>query len=532
MCHPPRGDAPDACIRTSVGANSRRIAPAPGDDSPLGWSPDGQFILIRTDRFSESVYNHDIAVVNVATGEFRNLSRDPYLSTSARWSPDGTRIAYASHGPAGDSLHVVTFAGERITAMSLDGESQLAWSPDGRLLAVLSHAAARAREAALALFEPDSARAHGPVLRVTRTSSLAWSPDGRRLIVSEHFNRERPSILHVLHRNAGSVEPEFDIEFDGELRGWIHDRPAPFLDRLEAGVPGIMLEAGETFRLPIAGHDVEGGSVPVRQLTLRSAQPDVAGWIGGDTLVARAPGRATIVASAGGWRTASAEIAVVAAPDPVIVLDEDWSRGIDPAQWTPFGEPAAGIVRVDEGTSAMRNNGDSFHPSGLVTTQAYETLHGLAIEWWQSSPLTGDFWQEIWTDLTDAPLDAFHAGPGVAWYSTIAVASARTPLLERQPPSPIVGLRCAGLGDPQLPFGDVFQPGAQWQHVILQLYPSGGCDLAVNGTIVQRVRPAGVHHWPARLRLAVGGRSNNTDMLIGRVRVWQGMRLRHGQAVR
>ena len=89
---------------------------------------------------------------------------------------------------------------------------------------------------------------------------------------------------------------------------------------------------------------------------------------------------------------------------------------------------------------------------------------------------------------------------------------------EGQPPRATAVAQCRRMSQ-TVPFTDLVAPARQWHHAVLQIHASGGCDFFVNGRHVMRVRPRGLHPWPARLRVASGGRSRDTDMLIGRSRL-------------
>jgi Tol biopolymer transport system component len=68
-------------------------------------------------------------------GERRRLTNDPWVEVTPRWSPDGTRLAFAcSTDEEGNfDLYVWSVGGARkqVTATT-DCESSPAWSPDGR----------------------------------------------------------------------------------------------------------------------------------------------------------------------------------------------------------------------------------------------------------------------------------------------------------------------------------------------------------------------------------------------------------------
>ena len=90
----------------------------------------------------------DIWLVEVESGAARRLTRGGTPVTGPAWSPDGTRIAFATdRRPDRDRqwhsqvyvVDVVTGRETRITDMGNSWFSEPAWLPDGRSLAALGH---------------------------------------------------------------------------------------------------------------------------------------------------------------------------------------------------------------------------------------------------------------------------------------------------------------------------------------------------------------------------------------------------------
>jgi hypothetical protein len=208
-------------------------------------------------------------------------------------------------------------------------------------------------------------------------------------------------------------------------------------------------------------------------------------------------------------------------PAPLLRLEEDWTGGIDAERWRFYGEPFPEIVHTDDGRPAMRNNGDDKYPSGVVTVGRYATGHGLAIQWLQRTPLTGDFWQEIWVNVTDLELQDFRQGDGTPFDHERSIANVSTPILNYQPPIPQASIGCRRHGK-WFSFEDAFSR-TEWHSVELQIYPSGGCDLRVDGALVGRIVPAEPVALPDSVRIVFGGRSHNADILIGELSVWEGI---------
>ncbi len=91
-------------------------------------SPDGATIAFT--------YRGDIFTVSVGGGEARQLSSDPAYDTAPVWSPDGSRIAFASDRMGSTDIYVVAAGGGtpvRLTTHS-GTEMPLAWLNDSTVL--------------------------------------------------------------------------------------------------------------------------------------------------------------------------------------------------------------------------------------------------------------------------------------------------------------------------------------------------------------------------------------------------------------
>src|SRR5204862_2388621 len=73
------------------------------------WSPDGSRIAFAS-RGPEGV-EYDIYVVDVDGGHLTRLTRAPGDDGSPAWSPDGTRIAFVSHRDGNAELYVMAADG-------------------------------------------------------------------------------------------------------------------------------------------------------------------------------------------------------------------------------------------------------------------------------------------------------------------------------------------------------------------------------------------------------------------------------------
>ena len=163
------------------------------DDSPA-WSPDGTKIAFASDRDG----NQKIYVMNADGSGAVSLTGNATWDSDPAWSPDGTRIAFLSYSPTdGAEIYVMNADGSGQTRLTnnsaIDGDP--AWSPDGTKIAFHS---ARDGDSEIYVMNPDGTG----VINLTNNSAPdaapAWSPDGTRIA----FQSFRDGDLEIYVMNA------------------------------------------------------------------------------------------------------------------------------------------------------------------------------------------------------------------------------------------------------------------------------------------------------------------------------------------
>lgn len=100
------------------------------------FSPDGRWIAVQSDVEGDENYN--ILVVPAAGGAARKVTDGPADSSSPRWSPDGTKIAFLSNRDADrDNLFLLDLASRETVQLTHEEYivGDFAWHPEGRGLA-------------------------------------------------------------------------------------------------------------------------------------------------------------------------------------------------------------------------------------------------------------------------------------------------------------------------------------------------------------------------------------------------------------
>ncbi len=140
------------------------------------WSPDGTKIAFASTRDT----NPQIYVMDPNGFNMVRLTHDAAEDAQPAWSPDGTKIAFATNRDGNNEIYVMNANGSGQINLTNNTRSDLtpAWSPDGSKIAFQSD---RQTDYAVWVMNADGSN---PV-RLTDPSTSAgapsWSPDGTRI---------------------------------------------------------------------------------------------------------------------------------------------------------------------------------------------------------------------------------------------------------------------------------------------------------------------------------------------------------------
>jgi Tol biopolymer transport system component len=182
--------------------------------------PDGNEILIR----GESSDGVGLYVVDANGGNRRTIVRpdgttpEDWDLAEARYSPDGTRIAYQHHDEAAQvtRLHIVDADGSHDRVLHMDGatfEGWPVWSPDGTRLVIIPSFSPFDQWGADAGWDVPytivRADGTGPAVRTgpplpKAGAKVEWSPDGTSLLMIPFFGDKRHLLLDAM---GGPAKP-------------------------------------------------------------------------------------------------------------------------------------------------------------------------------------------------------------------------------------------------------------------------------------------------------------------------------------
>jgi len=181
----------------------------------------------------------EIYIVNAdGTGERRlTFSGDGKNSNIPQWSPDGTRIAFASNREDDEgrsSIYVMDGDGTNVHRLTPVGSRDYFphWSPDGTKIAFMS---SRDGDEEVYVMSPDGSGVQQLTDNEAFDAAYSWSPDGQHLVLSS--DRDGHGMMVYVMDADGSNERAIGPGTGGwwadDHRLWYMDYPAS----MEKGVP-------------------------------------------------------------------------------------------------------------------------------------------------------------------------------------------------------------------------------------------------------------------------------------------------------
>jgi Tol biopolymer transport system component len=174
------------------GSSERRLTEADGDGANDGspffqidpaWSPDGSKIAFASGRTGTS----DIYVMNADGTQTRRLTSTDQNDAHPTWSADGRTLAFTRGG----DIYEMSADGSSPRRISdvLVEESDPAWSPDGEWVAYVRRTPGTAVQEVWVM-RPDGSERHALTRQNGSAFTPAWAPDGTRIAFSTNAESE------------------------------------------------------------------------------------------------------------------------------------------------------------------------------------------------------------------------------------------------------------------------------------------------------------------------------------------------------
>jgi len=140
------------------------------------WSPDGTKIAFASTRDT----NPEIFVMDPNGSNVVRLTNDAAEDGQPAWSPNGTKIAFATNRDGNDEIYVMNANGSGAVNLTNNAASDLTpvWSPDGTKIAFQSD---RQSNYAVWVMNADGSNPVRLTDPSTPAGSPTWSPDGTRI---------------------------------------------------------------------------------------------------------------------------------------------------------------------------------------------------------------------------------------------------------------------------------------------------------------------------------------------------------------
>jgi Tol biopolymer transport system component len=172
-----------------------QLTHARGNSFDPDWSPDGTQIIFRTDRDGKAPFTSfeagEIYVMNADGSDQTNLTNNPANDGWPNWSPDGTRIVFASYRDdrPNTEIYMMKADGSGVTQLTdtpgLNNED-VAWSPDGKQIAFKSY---RDGDWEIYTMNADGSEQTRLTKSPGEDAWPNWSPDGKHIV----FETQRAS---------------------------------------------------------------------------------------------------------------------------------------------------------------------------------------------------------------------------------------------------------------------------------------------------------------------------------------------------
>ena len=157
----------------------------------------------------------DVWVCNIDGTNIRQLTKTREDESSPCWSPDGTKICFASRTGERRGLFVIPAGGGEMKRLNTGGEpnpSEPDWSPDGRSIVFTSQTRAGF---SICVMSSEGGDVQPPL---TAGEDPSWAPNSRTVIFTRKSGNKR--ILSLLDVPTGRVKDTAQVSGSRSQPSW------------------------------------------------------------------------------------------------------------------------------------------------------------------------------------------------------------------------------------------------------------------------------------------------------------------------
>ena len=195
-------------VMDADGSNQTRLTFAFGGDGASDWSPDGTKIAFASNRLDNQ---EDVWVMDADGSNPIRLTTQH--GSFPAWSPDGSKIAFSSRRDGNAEIYVMDADGSnqtRLTTTTDATEFLPDWSPDGAKIAFQSD---RDGDFEIYVMNADGSNQTRRTFSTGDDEWAAWSPDGNK--IAFHSDRDGDLEIYVMNANgSGQTQLTANSAFD------------------------------------------------------------------------------------------------------------------------------------------------------------------------------------------------------------------------------------------------------------------------------------------------------------------------------